>query len=207
MRRGLAVLMFVFCFLSCAEVSHATVLTFEDLYPGSMSIAPIEPGYAGFSWGSRAYVMASDYNLYSGYATGTIGTTNLFTINSGGGAYDLSMTRIGGTFTLNGAYLTSAWMDSLNVTVEGWASGSKVYTKTVNANDSAPSWFDFDFYDVETVWFRPLENGDGIQAEHLVLDNITINEVENATVPEPATLLLFGLGSVGVAFRKRFIKS
>jgi hypothetical protein len=118
----------------------------------------------------------------------------------------MAITSTNGTaFTFNGAYLTGAWNDGLNITVDGFNNGAKTYTKTVIASAHTPTYFDFDFSNIDTLHFSGiggLNAGFSGSGTHFVMDNFTYNEATHAT-PEPATMLLVGSGIAGLIGARR----
>jgi hypothetical protein len=175
---------------------QANTLTFEDLYPGyETGYGQLPAGYAGFDWSSDAWWETSLSTPGTGYEYGTIGHVSMYT------AYESNVSMGGKTFDFLGAYITSAWNAGEDFTVEGWRNGSLVYTSSGITSYDHPYWFDFDFYNVDTVWFKPGSGGTnmglGGSGPNLVIDNIT--------VPEPATMCLLGLGGLAVLRRRKTV--
>jgi len=109
--------------------------------------------------------------------------------------YESGTGRItGNLYTFNGAYLTAAWRDGLNVQVDGYLNDSLIYSTTVVVDTTGPTWFDFDYIDIDELKFSsyggvPNENYPYQTGYHFAMDNFTY-------IPEPTTLLLFALGTV-----------
>ncbi|MBI4686523.1 MAG: PEP-CTERM sorting domain-containing protein [Nitrospirae bacterium] len=197
----LALLVIGLCFTG---LSQASVLTFEDLYPGYETFgSPIPAGYGGFNWNSSAHWTTKNALPGTGYEYGTVGNVSLFSWWDIQGSLPLSMSD--GYFDFNGAYITAAWDGFEWVTVEGLRDGSTVYSTLISTSNNpagAPYWFDFNYLNVDTVLFTP-------HGYNIVIDNITYNYAGNqggGNVPEPATLLLVGSGLVGLAGLKKKLK-
>ena len=191
----------VFLIIAFYAVSGwAAVIDFEDIQAGK-PYGDLPTGYAGFNWSTYLwhydpYILQIQYPeiVGSGYDLGVLEHKAIFT------AYCMpgSMSAISGKFNFEGAYITSAWRESEDVIVEGWSGGSLMYSRTVTTHNDAPYWFDFDFNNFDKVIFNPGEPPGCPSRGHLVIDNI-----KTSTVPEPATMALFGIGGLVTAFARR----
>jgi len=151
-------------------------------------------------------VVSGDYVAYS--VSGTIIASAGFT----------------GVFDFNGVYLTAGWRDNMDITVYGYLGGVEQYSTTVTVSADSPTWFDFNFYGVDRLSFSPdTTSGTLIEAAftshptwdpsypppgvlyHYAMDNFTFNE-GSAPVPEPTTIILFGIGLLGLSGVSRRIK-
>jgi hypothetical protein len=173
-----------------SPMSLSTILTFDDL-PAVELGEPIPDGYGGFDWPGFWH----NPGISGGYENGAVSVPNV-AYNYGGVTSMIS----DATFDFTGAYLTGAWNDDLEITVEGYFGDQMLYSETVVASYYNPTWFSFEFTGVDMLKFTasgghdadPHDLGSGA---HIVMDDFTF-------VPEPGTLSLLGLA--GLAFlRKR----
>lgn len=183
------------------------IITFEDIPTSQYQAIP--DGYRGFDWSLFFNVMNADatYPLYeTGYTNGVVSGVNV--------AYnsleqDVSMTRQEGKdFDLIGLYLTAAWREDVSVRMQGLRDGLVVYEETVQIDPYAPTWFQLDFLDIETLAFHSeggvdvnFGEGNTLNGPHFVLDDVTV------MVPEPTSLLLLVAGAGCMIRRKRPIRA
>ena len=137
------------CLTGMVNISGATVLTFDDLTPCSTGDCGVIGSYGGLTWDSNfRYVNTLGFTP-SGYVNGTV-SGNYVAYNSGGRVASVGDT----SFDFNGAYLTGAWNNGLNIQVIGLKSGSVLYNSTVFASAYAPTWFQFNYVGVDELIFR-----------------------------------------------------
>lgn len=182
--------------ISSAISSQAAVITFDDL--PATEIDTIPDGYQGFNWGAASMANVSYFHQNvmpdTGFANGVVsGDYAAFNF--------LATTSIisGAQFDFNGAYLTAAWNDGLNIEVSGFLNNALLFTQTVIVNTSAAQWFDFNFLGINYLSLRAWGGTsiDGTQGnDFFVMDNFTINEP--TAVPESSSLLLLLLGIAGI---------
>lgn len=202
-KKSLAIAMALSFGLLGSTATHAKVITFDDL-PQVEFADVISNGYQGFDWSWFGYIHQAalpNTGFEKGVVSGQYAAYNDFAATA---------TISGSRFDFNGAFLTGAWNDGLNIEVTGSANGLASYSKTVVVNSAQAQWFDFNFLDIDSLSFRSfggeknrLLDGEG---EHFILDNFTFNEPVNSTqVPEPPALILFGMGIffLGMINRRR----
>ena len=180
--------------------SLGTVLTFDDIGAVEES-TPIPDGYGGFNWEDFYYMNVPEQWPDSGYNNGLVsGDYVAFPStyeNPGTGRI------LGELFTFNGAYLTGAWRDGLNIQVDGYLDDVHIYSTTVVVDTSGPTWFDFDYVGIDELAFSasggiPSENYTYQVGTHFAIDNFTFTDV-----PEPATISIFAVGLLFMSKRKQ----
>lgn len=180
----------------CAPAS-AGVITFDDT--GTSGAGPIPNGYAGFNWDNFFVLNAMTYDVNpSGYLNGLVSPEHV-AFN----AYAEPAEFTGNPFNFIGAYLTGAWNDGLNISIEGYRGGLLVHSQNVVVDSDGPTWVQANFLNVDKVRFtsfggtpNPNFGGGG---SHFAMDNLLCT-----AVPAPGGLLLASLGAGVVGwFRRR----
>ncbi len=172
----------------------ASVITFDNVYAGTAWSA-VHDGYEGFNW-DQFGVVHKDYLPGSGYANGAV-SGEYVAYNQGANV----ATASGTSFDFSGAFLTSAWENTLDIQVDGYSGAAILYTQTVNAVKSGPTWFQFDYLGIDTLKFVSI-SGD-VGNNQFVMDNFTFGEP--AAVPVPGAFMLgaLGVGCVNWARKRR----
>lgn len=201
-RAGLSVVMLSLVTSSAA----ATVVTFDDLTP------PVIPNtgfdlptfYNGLNWGqgTRGIVGCSSYFTQdTGYCRGRASGDNVM--------YSYGLNTVtkadSSAFDFNGAYLTAAWNDNLNVELKGYVGNTVAYNFLTTISDHVPTYFNVNFIGIDRLTinsFGGINPGTPGSGTHVAIDNFTYNAPSQ--VPEPAPIALLGLGFLGfAAIRKR----
>lgn len=199
--------------------AEAVVVTFDDIETIN-GFGTVENGYGGLNWDNFGFVNQI-FHPGSGYENG-LGSGDYTAFNW----YAQPAEVTGESFDFDGALLTAAWNNELNILVEGFSEGVLAYSQEVIVNPSESSWFDFGFTGVDTVRFTSsggvdANPDDDIVGRNFVMDNFTYrvsdSGVKPATppppvvrpggdteVPEPITVLgsLFALGFGRIFYKK-----
>jgi len=161
--------------ISCAPAfcGIATLITFDDLGTEVYGNTPIQNGYAGLNWNNFYYVTPGIEFQSSGYYAGMVSAPN---VGFNGYRHPASFSS-STPFTLDSAYLMSAFKSNLWVRVTGYNSdGVPIDTERVMLHDNGSTFVQFDWSDLSSVRFSAHEQYFGI--DNLMLDM-------NPT-PEPA---------------------
>jgi MYXO-CTERM domain-containing protein len=183
------------------QPGNASILHFDDL----SNFQAVPNGYGGLNWNN---FLAIDKDFYpnSGYDNGNVSSENTVFNDLEAPAYVFAATA-SSTFTFNGAYLTGAWNNNLQIEVRGYLDGNQVITTTVIASSpstTSPTFYSFNYSGIdqlEFISFGGTDAGLGGGGTFFAMDNFTFNEPIGPTAgtPEPASLAIWGLGALGVA--------
>ena len=185
----------IIALLSLSNVSFGSMLTFDDISPGSINT------YGGLTWTNIAVLDATNYPYLSGYSGGLVSGDHVAY-----NAYAAIGITQGPTFDFNSVYLAAAWNNGLQVTVEGYLLGSLQYAQTVsllNASStpgSGTTKFVFNYLGIDELRLNSFGGtGAGFEGsgEHFAMDNFELN-APAGTVPEPTSIVVWGLG-IGLA--------
>jgi len=197
--------------IHCISSSLAAVLTFDDIATDQTGLIPDGYGHSDFIWGesedgsSRGGLAYIHYSRHpgSGYDLGRVSGEYVGFEGWGSASF---LTLESGTFDFNGAFITAAWWDDLQVVLEGYQNDTLLYSTTVTVNPTNPQWFDFNFNRINRLSFHSF-GGSGYDPNNLgngnmfAFDNFTY---ELNAVPVPAAVWLFGSGLIGlIGFAKR----
>ena len=189
---GLATGLLVFGLIGMA---NATVLTFEDTVYATSGSGPydlsFDEDYGGLDWSNYFGIFHAPEMGNYGYQNGTVsGDYALFNVY--GTNVSVSSNN---QFDWNGAWFGSVRNNSSSrVAVQGYRDNVRIYEDTISLDWGDPQWFEANWSDIDEVRFIGSWNSDYTR---FAMDNFTFNEA--APVPEPATMILFGTGLLGLA--------
>ena len=168
--------------LCAAMAAHASVLTFDELAVTGPNTA-VPNGYGGFNWNNMWVTNGDDYPG-SSYSAGAVSGRNV----AYNGYSELATVELSSTdkFDLTSAYFTSAWENDNILTVKGFSNGSMLYSSTHTINTSGPLFIEFNYLDVDSVWFTTTKY-------QFAMDNMCVNESPNVPEMNPSMLAALGL--------------
>lgn len=183
--------------LTTSCVASALTVNFDDI--AGVGVPAIVDGYAGLDWTGMFTVDSTTYPYDSGYVWGNVSPNR--------SAFTAALVPTGFAsatdFSLASVWLTAAWLDDLNVHVEGLDDGSVVYSTDLVVDVYSPTLFDFGWNSIDQVVFTTsggVSVGLRSNGPQLVMDDLTLTPVPE---PEAWAMLLAGLGTIGLAVRRR----
>jgi hypothetical protein len=155
------------------DPGQTQLITFDDL-PDSGGI-PVPADYSGMTWSNFYYMVRDSYGTNSGYYAGTVSPPN---VAFNGWAAPVSIVNTG-SFSLISAYLTAAWIDNLQVQVEGYVDTALTYSNTYPLSVTTPTLINFNYFGVTRV---DLVYGGGGGSTHFAIDNVLLSTNATASV-------------------------
>jgi hypothetical protein len=178
------------------------VLDFDDVLAVN---GYIPDGYGGFGWANFG-VVCGDCIPGSGFDTGTV-SGDYVAFNAWAEAASITSSNI---FDFDGAYLTAAWRNGLNITVAGYENDSLLYSTTVVVDTTGPMWFDADdkYNGINRLEFDSFGGTDvflNSSGEHFAMYDFEFTRSDPIVNPSPGALLLgsIGAGLVGWLRKRR----
>jgi|ERR1035441_139500 hypothetical protein len=166
----------------------ATLLTFDDLSPGSSS-GVIPNGYGGLQWQGFGVVAGTQFPT-TAYYTGMVSPSNVaFNFDQYNRRAYISSSA---PFNLDSAYLTSGIYAPMRIEVQGFVGDHLTFDNTYPVQASVPTLINCNYSGVNSIEFLPQVAGstDVSDAYIFVMDNVSIT-----TVPEPSVWALFAVGA------------
>lgn len=179
--------------------SQTTNIDFHDLTPEDLPganqdfgagnnvwDAPIPNGYAGLQW-NNWYVVNLEGVPKSGYINGMIAPPNV-AYNAYGNSALISDAK----FTLNSAYLTGAWVNDLQVEVQGYVNGILTYDNTYTVNSESPTLVKFNYTNIDEVDFITsggVNAGYGGVGKEVVMGGLNVSFEPTNVVSDPTNVV------------------
>ncbi len=199
-KKIIGMIVFVCMFLVLSNAAKAEVLDFESIF--SYSTEQVPANYGGFNWGSNLEGYSQEsYNSVTSYNNTATFPSPHWAIYNVVGTSPVTVTS-SSNFDFNGAYF-SPWLRnnqmwnfaSTSITMKGYNGSIPVGEVTYQLTNGF-SYCAADFLNVNRLEFSGPASG-----KFWLMDDFTYNG--GNVVPEPASILLFGLGGGAMAFTRR----
>jgi len=188
--------------LAISGTASALVLTFDDI-TDLVGVHFIPDGYGAMDW-ENIYVVHEEYYPGTGYDNGVV-SPHYVAFNGLGDPGSILVSAGDGfpAFDFEGAYITGAWNNGLEVTVAGYYEGGLVHTETVIVDTTGPVWFDGggSYSSIDELHFTSSGGTaaqQGLSGTQFAMDNFTYTPI-----PEPTTMLMLGCVGVGLACARK----
>jgi hypothetical protein len=153
--------------LSAARAeSSPRLITFDDLpseSPGE-GWARIPTGYGGLQWTNFGVLDGTAQKGSEGYFLGTVSRKNV-AFNLNGDPASISRSA---PFTLKSAYITEAFLNHMQLRVQGFLGTTLRYDNVYGPSASAPTLFSFNYVGVDRVIFTSLNDS------QFAMDNLLV---------------------------------
>jgi len=165
----------------------SSVICFDDLTTGPRLPENIPVGYGGLYWDNFGVAKDDHKGPNTGYYNAPV-SGDYVAFNHYGEPAGFSSDD---SFNLVGAYFTAGWRDGLQVDVEGYLAGERVYSMAFTIDTHGPTWVQFGWDNVDQVLFCS-SGGQSVgfaqDSYQFAMDNVTFH------TPVPGAVLLAGLG-------------
>lgn len=142
-------------------------ITFDSFLPATGNYITVPEGYANLQWNNFGVLNGTAASAREGYHAGTVSPDNV--------AFNLNGTpasiQSGDAFNLNSGYLTAAFVEGLQVRVQGFSGANLAYDHTYTLSTSAPLFVQFNYAGVDKVTFE------AIPQTEFVLDNLVVTSI------------------------------
>jgi hypothetical protein len=173
--------------------ASAELITFDTLGDGD----PIPAGYSRLQWDNFSTLDAVTEGT-SGYLAGMKSKRNVAYNRYGSPAR--IYVGLNGSFTPLTAYVTAAWNDNLQLQVEGYLRGRRVFSRTYKLSATKPTIIKFGLR-VDELYFTSsggTNHGYGGGGTHFAMDNLQVTSV-NPGAPVPTVVPEFSSKNPGAA--------
>lgn len=193
--------------------TQAAVLDFDDLEVFDLEWEEPVFEYGGLNWDNTWVIDGAGYGADTGYANADVSGGGHVVLNGWG---EVASSSSADDFTFNGVYITSAFFDDMDVTIQSYDDGVASALVTASVNTSGPTWVAADFENVDTLVFSASGGTQVVfsdyfdEGTHFALDNFTFDEPTATPIPEldpsgasSALALLAGVGAIVTSQSRR----
>jgi hypothetical protein len=169
--------------LGAAASTYGATATFDD---GLADLTAIPNGYAGLSWNNLYALNGTTYfGNPSGYFDGRV-SGDFVAYNGFGSPASFGLEP---SFTVNSFYLTAAWLNDLDVLIEGLLDGSQVFSTSIQIDTTIQSLVTLNWSGIDEVRLTTSGGVEGYDTDgtHFAMDNLVINSEFVPEVPEAGT--------------------